>query len=326
MVKKTLTVFTPTYNRAYTLPRCYAALKNQTSKDFVWLVIDDGSTDETAELIQSYQFEKDIDIIYHYQENMGMHGAHNAGIRLADSLLWTICDSDDYFSDDAVEKIIDLWMRKGDPKRHAGLICKISDQNGNSISEFPPDEDEVTTYELNYTRAMRCDFRPIYLLSAVNKDYFPILNGEHYMPCGYKYIENEANRMLLVINEALYHIEFLNDGCTTNKVKQFFEYPIGFLFVRTKMLSILQESKSIRRGKIQYLTSAIIARQNIFCGVLSLLDVLKYLVPSYLLYARYCFRYIRQYGKAPHRYNRINAYALIQDTIHHDTTGCDKND
>ncbi|MDY4610664.1 MAG: glycosyltransferase family 2 protein [Sphaerochaetaceae bacterium] len=316
MVKKTLTIFTPTYNRAYTLSRCYNALKNQTSLDFVWLVIDDGSTDETAELIRFYQRENEIEIVYYYQENMGMHGAHNAGIRLADSLLWTICDSDDYFSENAVEKIIDMWRQKGDPERHAGLICKISDQNGNSISEFLPDEEEVTTYELNYTRAMRCDFRPIYLLSAVNQDFFPILNDEHYMPCGYKYIENEGNRKLLVINEALYHVEFLSDGCTTNKVKQFFTYPIGFLFVRTKMLGILREPKTLRRGKIQYLASCIIARQNMFRGALGCPDVLKYLIPAYLYYIRSCLRYKKQYKHFPHRKaNPDGVFDLIRDNL-----------
>ena len=73
---KTLTVFTPSYNRAHTLGRTYESLCRQTSKDFEWLVIDDGSTDNTKELIEGWIVEAQIEIRYVYQKNQGMHGAH----------------------------------------------------------------------------------------------------------------------------------------------------------------------------------------------------------------------------------------------------------
>ena len=78
---KTLTVFTPSYNRAYTLHKCYESLLRQTSKDFTWLIIDDGSSDNTKELVDSWINENKIEINYIYQENQGMHGAHNTAYK-----------------------------------------------------------------------------------------------------------------------------------------------------------------------------------------------------------------------------------------------------
>ena len=92
---KTLTVFTPTFNRAYTLHKCYESLRRQTSKDFVWLIIDDGSSDNTKELVESWINEKEVDIRYHYQNNKGMHGAHNTAYELIDTQINTCIDSDD---------------------------------------------------------------------------------------------------------------------------------------------------------------------------------------------------------------------------------------
>ena len=83
----TLTVFTPAYNRAYTLHKCYESLLKQTCKDFMWLIIDDGSTDNTKELVEGWIKENKINIKYIYQENQGMHGAHNTAYENIDTEL-----------------------------------------------------------------------------------------------------------------------------------------------------------------------------------------------------------------------------------------------
>lgn len=99
-----LTVFTPTFNRANLLHKCYNSLVRQTSKDFVWLIIDDGSSDNTRELIESWQKEENgFEIQYYYQQNQGMHGAYNTAYGLIDTELNVCIDSDDYMPDHAVE-------------------------------------------------------------------------------------------------------------------------------------------------------------------------------------------------------------------------------
>ena len=149
MVKHTLTIFTPSYNRAYTLNKCYGSLKKQSSKDFLWLIIDDGSTDNTKELVDSWIDENIIEIKYHYQNNQGMHGAHNTAYELMDTELNVCIDSDDYMPDDAVEKIINFW-NKNKSDDLAGIIALDAYEDGNVIGKkFPDDMKETTLFEIN---------------------------------------------------------------------------------------------------------------------------------------------------------------------------------
>ena len=106
---KTITVITPTYNRCNTLYRVYNSLLSQTYTDFEWLVIDDGSTDNTKELIQSYIEEGKIAIRYYYQENRGKHIALNTAMKLVDSEYITVIDSDDEFVSNAFEVFMSYW-------------------------------------------------------------------------------------------------------------------------------------------------------------------------------------------------------------------------
>ncbi len=100
-----ITIFTPAYNRAHTIGRTYESLCRQTCKDFEWLVVDDGSKDNTRELVEGWIKEDLIPIRYIYQENQGMHGAHNTAYRNITTELNVCIDSDDYMPDDAVKKL-----------------------------------------------------------------------------------------------------------------------------------------------------------------------------------------------------------------------------
>ena len=107
---QTLTVFTPAYNRAHTIGRTYKSLCSQKCKDFVWLIVDDGSTDNTAELVKDWMSKDNgFEIQYIYKENGGMHTAHNVAYRNIHTELNTCIDSDDALSENAVEKIINKW-------------------------------------------------------------------------------------------------------------------------------------------------------------------------------------------------------------------------
>ena len=102
-----LTIFTPAYNRAHTLPRTYESLCRQSCKDFIWLIVDDGSMDNTAALVQQWQSrDNGFEIQYIYKENGGMHTAHNAAYANIHTELNTCIDSDDMLADGAVEKMV----------------------------------------------------------------------------------------------------------------------------------------------------------------------------------------------------------------------------
>ena len=148
---KTITIFTPAYNRAHTIGRTYQSLCRQTCKDFEWLVVDDGSTDGTQQLVEGWIAENKIPIRYIYQENQGMHGAHNTAYRNIDTPLNTCIDSDDYMPDDAVEKILRCWQQRGSD-HVAGIIGLDMTEDGQVIGTRFNDGMTTTTLQGFYQR------------------------------------------------------------------------------------------------------------------------------------------------------------------------------
>ncbi|MGG0459577.1 glycosyltransferase family 2 protein [Bacillus mycoides] len=260
-----LTVFTPAFNRAYTLHLCYESLKRQTCKDFVWLIIDDGSTDNTRELVERWVSEGSITIIYHYQENQGMHGAHNTAYMLIDTELNVCIDSDDYMADDAVEKIINFWNENGN-YNYAGIIGLDANFNGDIIgTKMPEDVKESTLSWLYAKRKMRGDKKLVYRSELTrNTPPYPIFLGENYCPLSYKYILIDQEYPLLIMNEVLCFVEYLDDGSSMNIIKQYKKNPRGFSFFRKVAMKYALSLKEKFREAIHYVSSNIMIRNYKF--------------------------------------------------------------
>lgn len=109
MNEKKISVFTPAFNRMGTLPQLYESLVEQTYKNFEWIIIDDGSTDGTEELVNSWIIERRIDIVYKKQSNNGKHIAMNNAVSLATGYFITVVDSDDFLKKEALKILIDAW-------------------------------------------------------------------------------------------------------------------------------------------------------------------------------------------------------------------------
>ena len=159
---KTLTVFTPTYNRAHTLERLYRSLCAQTCQDFDWLVIDDGSTDGTAALVQSFIDEGRIPIRYIDKENGGLYTGYNTAYAVIETELNVCIDSDDAMPENAVEIILREWSRRGS-EHYAGLIgldCYLD--GGKPIGgAFPKDLEECWLLDLYTKRIHRGDAKQV---------------------------------------------------------------------------------------------------------------------------------------------------------------------
>lgn len=261
----TLTVFTPTFNRAYILHLCYESLQRQSCKDFTWLIIDDGSTDNTKELVESWISEQCVSIRYHYQENQGMHGAHNTAYELIHTELNVCIDSDDYMADDAVEKVVSFWKEHGNDK-YAGIVGLDAAPSGEVIGTIMPRHlKEETLYNLYVRHKIRGDKKVIYRSELTrNSPPYPIFPGEKYCPLSCKSILIDQQYTLLIMNEVLCYVEYLADGSSMNIIKQYKRNPRGFSFFRKIAMVYAPTYKHRLRETIHYVSSNIMIRNYRF--------------------------------------------------------------
>jgi glycosyltransferase involved in cell wall biosynthesis len=232
--------------------------------DFKWLVIDDGSTDNTKTLVQSWIDEDKISITYIFQENQGMHGAHNTAYKNIDTELNICIDSDDYMPDDAVEKIVRFWRENGS-SRYAGLVGLDATSNGKIIGTSFPDNLKETTLNGFYARGGHGDKKLVYRTDVINSyPEYPLFDGEKYVSLGYKYLLIDQDYKLLVLNDFLVIVEYMPDGSSLNMFKQYVRNPKGFAFVRkVGMLYACSYGKRFREC-IHYVSSSIMLKNKNF--------------------------------------------------------------
>ena len=262
----TLTIFTPAYNRVKTLSRTYQSLLEQNCKDFVWLIVDDGSVDDTKELVAKWQSKKNgFEIRYLYKENGGMHTAHNVAYENIDTELNMCIDSDDCLAKDAVQKILSKWKEVKN-LGYAGIIGLDADMNSGKVigSRFPSEMKETTLIEY-YGKGGRGDKKLIYRTDIINKyPPYPVFNGEKYVSLAYKYRLIDQDYKLAVLNEVLCNVEYQLDGSSKNMLKQYRENPKGFAFWRKVCLKYPQSHKRVFLDSVHYVSSSILDKNFLF--------------------------------------------------------------
>lgn len=259
--KPTLTVFTPAYNRAYTLWKGYEGLKRQTSKDFKWVIVDDGSTDNTRELVEGWIKENQVPIEYYYKKNGGMHTAHNEAYRHIDTELAVCIDSDDYMTDNAVELIISRWREFGD-ERFAGMIGLDVYENGQVIgTSFPEGLTECKTYDLEKKYGVICDKKYVYR-SEVIKRYlpYPEFEGERFGSVNWLYQKIDHDYDMLCSNDVYCVVEYMADGLTINIYEQHKKSPRTRAVECDALISYVPYLSEKLKRATQYVSSAIFAK------------------------------------------------------------------
>lgn len=221
------TIFTPTYNRAYTLDRLYRSLIDQTSKNFKWIIVDDGSTDNTKELVSTFSREF-FDIIYTNKKNGGKHRAINVGLDIADTEYFFIVDSDDYLIPKAIsiaeEKVINT-----DLVGFAGIAFNRGYSEDQLIGKsFSGDYIDATNLERKKFNILG-DKAEIYKTSILKLYKFPEFEGENFI--SEMVVWNRIARdgyKIRWFNEILYITNYLDDGLTVNSDKIFSNSPNGY--------------------------------------------------------------------------------------------------
>jgi len=259
---KTLTVFTPAFNRAHLLTRLYESLCNQTCQDFNWLIVDDGSTDGTKALVSKWIAENKIPIAYIYQENQGMHGAHNTAYKNIATPLNTCIDSDDYMPLNGVELILSKWNAI-DQKKYAGIIGLDALESGAILgSKFTTD---YTTLEDFYLNGGSGDKKLVYRTDIITSyPEYPIFEGERYVGLGTKYLFVDKDYEMATLNEVLVIVDYQPTGSSNTMFYQYMKYPKGFIYNR---ITTMKYSKSTKRKFIEcihYISSCIIVKRLTF--------------------------------------------------------------
>lgn len=224
-----ITVFTPTYNRAYILRQLYDSLCHQANKNFEWLIVDDGSTDNTKELVSSFILENKIPIRYIWQINGGKHAAINIGINEASGDLFFIVDSDDYILDNAIELIEKEFKAIEHDEHFCGISgrCQRPDGEmiGNKQSKRIIDATHFDFFHATYTKVY--DRADIYKTSILRKYPFPIIENEKFVAESIVWNRISYDGYLLrFINEPYTVCEYREDGLSKASIRNRHKYPI----------------------------------------------------------------------------------------------------
>ena len=284
-----LTIFTPAYNRAHTLPRTYESLCCQNCKDFIWLIVDDGSTDNTAELVRGWQ-DRDagFEIQYIYKENGGLHTAYNTAIAALHTELAMCIDSDDWLTDEAIEKILFKWATDGG-KDVAGIEALDCYANGEIIGDLLPNQKTINLIDLyvGKYRIKNGDRKPV-LRSSIYKMVAPMptLNGEKNFNPHYMHLQISLKYDFLVMNEPVCIVEYQPDGMSRNIFKQYLDSPNSFAQLRRLCMQFQRVPVLFKiKNAIHYDSSCILAGsiQSIWKESLSPLLTCSMLLPGAFL-------------------------------------------
>ena len=253
---KTLTVFTPTYNRAHTLERLYRSLCSQTCQDFDWLVIDDGSTDETTALIQRFIDEGRIPIRYTFKENGGLYTGYNTAYANIDTELNVCIDSDDTMPADAVEKILSQWRTRG-ADRYCGLLgLDVDMDTGQPLGgRFPEGMTECFFPELYARSIHRGDTKQV-MRTDLMKEVAPQVGfpGEKNFNPVYMLLQVTDKYPILVVNDQK------GDSMSRNIWRQYLDSPRSFAKMRRLEMRLRHTTPLSRmRCALHYAVESLIA-------------------------------------------------------------------
>lgn len=225
-----LTIFTPTYNRAYILPKLYESLSIQTCRDFEWLIVDDGSTDNTKELVDGWIQEKKVCIRYVYQVNGGKMRAYNHAVGMAMGDLFVCIDSDDVLaSETVVADSLLFWNQhcnERSDKPIAGMVSFRVSPNGKSFVhakegfEVKSSEDIFSMYTGEHTDFVRTEI--------LKKYPYPVFEGEKFTADIYIFIQMDEDYNFLLHPYYSQICQYHDDGYTKSYRKILFDNPKGY--------------------------------------------------------------------------------------------------
>jgi glycosyltransferase involved in cell wall biosynthesis len=231
---KFITVFTPAFNRAYCLHRVYESLLAQTNPNFTWLIVDDGSSDNTKELVQLWIAESKLDINYIFKKNGGMHTAHNTAYKNITTELNVCIDSDDFMPETAIQKIYGNWQSVKSDQTIAGLMGLDESLEGKLIgSQFPHEFLPSSLSDFYYKQGGTGD-KKIVLRTILTTAYpsYPEWEEERLVPLDTLYVLICRDYKLVPVNQVFCIVDYQQDGSSATIINQYFKSAKGFRYSR----------------------------------------------------------------------------------------------
>ena len=225
----TLSIITPTYNRAAYLPRCYESLRKQTSFGFEWIIVDDGSTDDTAEVVSAFSSEL-FPILYKRKSNGGKHTALNMAQECIHGKYVLILDSDDYLTETAVEEVLSAWARyEADPQIGIVTFLKGSDKDRPvcSVANYEVPVEIMRYRRIRHTRTDCCE---VIRADLFRKYPFPEFEGERFLAESALWDRVSLTHKCVYINSVIYICEYLEGGLTKSGRSLRLRNPQGGMF------------------------------------------------------------------------------------------------
>lgn len=298
-MQKLITIITPTYNRKEKLKKLYRSLTQQSSYNFDWLVVDDGSTDKTDKLIQKYINENQFfHIDYLQEDNGGKHRALNLGISKIKSKLTFIVDSDDILTSDAIASIEKAYEKNKSRSDFGGLaFLKANDKNELLINKLPQNGSYASYVEERLGKNIKGDMAEIWITELLRENPFPEFKDEKFLSEDIVWMKISGKRKLYFVNQIIYKANYLADGLTQNRRKNNWNAPRGcmykgLLLVTLKSIPIKSRFKggfyfNVYGYSLKYSSRQLITRsnQNLF--------VMLTLLPSKLIYINWKRKYSR---------------------------------
>ena len=276
-----ITIFTPTYNRAHLLERLYKNLSEQEYQNFEWLIIDDGSTDNTREIIENYKREGKLNIQYFYKENGGKHTAINFGLEKAQSDIFFLLDSDDFLEKSATKVVAEKWDVIRNTPSLCGIVGLSKFLNKEVRTDAFPEDDWVVSFTDIYFKYKILGDKPVAFKTSVMKEFpFPNKKGIHFVFEAVSWHEMAKKYNVLAVNDLLQYKEYTEDGITRNTYKKDYVKGLAFSFfhlVKNRTYPFAKYPHHFLWNYIHLAINSLLSGESYF-NQLSLIDKIIYLM------------------------------------------------
>lgn len=268
---KTITVITPTYNRANKLKKAYKSLEKQTVQDFEWLIIDDGSSDNTKEIVKEFSKQAKFKINYESQENQGKHIALNRAFNEVETELLMILDSDDCLTENAIEEILTVHKQYKDNEKIAAYVYqrgKLNNSKEKITQEFKEEEfiDNYNNYIINNN--VKGDKEEVFKTKIIRNFRYPQFQGEKFLGEGVLWSKISHDYDMVFCNKVIYLCEYLENGLTKSGRTMRLKNPQGGKYHAQEYLDKRYKFKIRIKNAILYLIYSKTLNENF-------IDILK---------------------------------------------------